>query len=270
MIVPDSTEEEAEDARLARSAVTLWYTPFGAVAGPGLIDRYRGLLNAQERARERSFYFSEDRKRHVIAHALLRMVLSKESGGAVAPQHWEFTVGSFGKPSLTGTFASSLSFNLTHADGLAAVAVTREGGIGVDAERISGNSATQSDWRGLFSPHEAAAIEALPPAERAARFLEYWTLKEAWVKAVGGGLTFPFERPAFCFTAEQSMELCVEQEKQAERLRWKFWQLRIPEDFVVAVCVERTTPDPPRLRVREIIPLVSERVVPCRPQRESH
>jgi 4'-phosphopantetheinyl transferase len=249
--------------------VTLWYTFFDAVADPGLLDRYRELLDAGERQRERGFHFERDRVRHVIAHCLLRAALSREAGGTVAPERWQFTAGRFGKPHLSGADAPALSFNLTHADGLAAVAVVRGGAIGVDAERISGNQAAAADAVGLFAPHEAADVEACPPGDRAARFLEYWTLKEAQVKAVGGGLALPFDRPAFRFPTERSIELCAGEDPGGNGAAWKFWQLRIRDDFLVAICVERTGPRSPRLQLRELVPLVSETPVPWLPLRES-
>lgn len=249
--------------------VTLWYTPFDAVAGPELLNRYRDLLDAAERRRERSFHFERDREGHVIAHALLRTALTRETGGAVAPERWEFTAGRFGKPRVRGGGAPALSFNLTHAAGLAAVAVTSAGAIGVDAERIGGNQAAAADVAGLFASHEAEAIQAFAPGERAARFLEYWTLKEARVKALGLGLTLPFDRPAFRFPTERSIELCGEAGSGARSRDCKFWQLRIRNEFVVAVCVEPTGAKPLRLQLREMIPLVSETPTACLPLRES-
>lgn len=251
------------------AGVSLWYTPFDSVADPALLDRYRDLLDPAERQRERSFYFERDRERHVIAHALLRTVLTRETGSAVAPECWEFAADRFGKPRVCAPDAPVPSFNLTHADGLAAVAVTRGAAIGVDAERIGGNASAVADSAGLFAAHETAAIEACPPDERAARFLEYWTLKEARVKAVGGGLALPFDRPAFRFPGGPSIELCAEEEAGAHGPGWKFWQLRLRGDFVVAICVERTGVEPLRLQLRETVPLVSETPVPCPPLRES-
>lgn len=260
---------DAEGGRAVSRAVTLWYTPFEAVAESGLIDRYRGLLDPGERAREGRFHRQCDRERHVIAHVLQRTVLTREAGGAVAPEDWRFATGRFGKPSLRGPSAPALSFNLTHADGFAAVAVTRGAAVGIDAERIGGNAAAGGAAAGLFAGHEAAAVDASPPGERAARFLEYWTLKEAWVKAVGGGISFPMDRPAFRFPTEGAIALCAGAEPLAQPSRWKFWQMRIDGDVVVAVCAGRTGGEPLRLKLRKLIPLAAESEVACVPQRES-
>lgn len=249
--------------------VTLRYTPFDSVGGGELLERYRALLDPAERQRERSFYFERDRNRHVIAHALLRTALTEESGGAVAPEHWRFRADRSGRPSLLGDDMPPLSFNLTHADGLAAVAVTRRRAVGVDAERIGGNRAAAGPSAGLFAPHEAESIEACPPEQRIARFLEYWTLKEARVKADGSGVALPFDRPAFRFPADGLIELCAGSDPGEPGRGWKFWQLRLRDDFLLALCVERTGAAPLALQVIEMVPLVSETSVACVLQRES-
>jgi 4'-phosphopantetheinyl transferase len=249
--------------------VTLWYTPFDTVDCPRLLDRYRSLLDASEQRRERSFYFDRDREQHVIAHALLRTALTRASEGAVAPEQWEFTRGRFGKPRVQGVGAPSLSFNLTHTAGLAAVVVASEGAVGVDAEKIDGSRSAASEAVGLFAEQEAAGINACPPGERAARFLEYWTLKEARVKALGAGVTLPFDRPSFRFPTARSIELCGGEGSAARAGGCKFWQLRIRDEFIVAVCVEPAGEKPLRLHLRQMIPLVSETPMSCFPLRES-
>ncbi len=249
--------------------VTLSYTPFDAVTDSGLLDSYRDLLDAEERRRELGFHFARDRERHVISHALLRTAVAREGGGAVAPERLEFTADGFGKPHLSGNGAPLLSFNLTHARGLAAVAVTRAAAVGIDAERIGGDRAAANDAAGLFATHEAEAIEACPPPKRAVHFLEHWTLKEAWAKATGRGLTLPFDRPAFRFPDERSIELCAEEDLESGRPGWKFWQLRIRDHFLVAVCVENRGGLTPRLQLRETVPLVYETFMPCHLLRQS-
>lgn len=92
-----------------------------------------------------------------------------------------------GKPALTG--ASPLRFNLTHAGDRAALAVAWEREVGIDLEPIAPELDLPPFLAVACTPAETARIEALPPSERVAAFLTLWTIKEAYLKAIGAGLS---------------------------------------------------------------------------------
>ena len=149
------------------------------------------LLSPDERARYDRFRVERDRHEFAVAHALLRATLSEF--GDVAPLDWRFETGVHGKPALAaGVSALPLSFNLSHARGLVACVVTggrtpgfarARADVGLDVELVT----RTTDWRGIasryFSAAERAQIDRAPDAERATRFFELWTLKEAFAKA---------------------------------------------------------------------------------------
>ncbi|MFH1466973.1 MAG: 4'-phosphopantetheinyl transferase superfamily protein [Pseudomonadota bacterium] len=148
------------------------------------------LLDADERARAARFVRAEDRARFVAAHALLRRALSH--GREVPPEAWRFRQDEAGKPWVEG---GGPAFSLSHWPGGVAALVADAGPIGVDGERLGRLSDPLALTRGIFSPEERAVLA--DPATRERRFLERWCLKEAWSKAVGGGLALPVERVAF-------------------------------------------------------------------------
>jgi 4'-phosphopantetheinyl transferase len=155
-------------------------------------ERLAGLLSDSERARAARFIDSRHSRRHVVAHGCLRQVLAEPLG--LAPETIEFATGPHGKPELAGAAAQSgLQFNLSHSDGLGLIGWSWRKQIGVDIEVWR----TMRDETGLvrryFSPAEIAAWEALPEARRHEAFFNLWTRKEAYIKALGRGLSLPLD-----------------------------------------------------------------------------
>lgn len=168
------------------AAVHVWVAPLD-VASPVLASLVSSLTPA-ERSRARRYRFTRDAQRFSAARGWLRHVLGAQLG---IPPHEVELAEEPGKPRLADAVAPC--FNVSHAGNLALLAVAGSE-VGVDVEH--GGSA----WRGLdaaglaLSPPEAAALDRLPPAERAEAFLCRWTAKEAYLKARGLGLSVPPDR----------------------------------------------------------------------------
>jgi 4'-phosphopantetheinyl transferase len=161
-------------------------------ASPGLL----ALLSPEERAKADQFAFAADRDCYVAAHGLLRSALSDFFPRP--PRDWTFALNGHGKPRVdAGDAAMRLSFNLSHTHGFVAVAVALDLDVGVDVERIAPARADEEVARQLFAPAEFAAFMAEPEARRAEAFFDLWTLKEAYIKAVGLGVALPLEDFAF-------------------------------------------------------------------------
>jgi 4'-phosphopantetheinyl transferase len=167
-----------------------------ADATPADERRWLEFLDETERARAARFFHDRDRLAFAAAHALLRAMLSRALG---APPHiWRFVQQAHGKPSLDPAFGiPSLEFNLSHTRGAVACAVTHGRPVGVDIEGESRDIELLALARAYFAPAEVALLEALAEKERAGAFFQLWTLKEAYVKARGDGLSLAFDRFAF-------------------------------------------------------------------------
>jgi 4'-phosphopantetheinyl transferase len=146
------------------------------------------LLDAGERDRWRSFRRPRDRATYLVAHALLRVVAGAQLGvppGAVALDAVCPSCGApHGRPRLPGT---KVYVSLSHSDGLAAVAVTTAGEVGVDVERVAPWDDTLDSE--VLTPAERRAVLAASDRDRA--FTALWTRKEALLKATGTGLLVP-------------------------------------------------------------------------------
>ncbi len=148
------------------------------------------VLSDDERARHLRFRFEQDRDAYLLAHALTRTLLAGQL--EVEPRALRFKAGPHGRPELDWPRSSpALRFNLSHTRGLVACALALEHDVGVDVEHFERRVELEQVARSVFSEPERAALMALPPEGRRRRFFELWTLKEAYIKAVGKGLALP-------------------------------------------------------------------------------
>lgn len=155
----------------------------------GLLD----LLSAEEAARAARFQFEQNRRRFIAARGVLRRLLGHYLSRS--PEKIQLGYNAQGKPELPAdTGADGLCFNLSHAGPVALYAVTRARAVGIDVERIRAEVDIGQIARHFFSLPEILVLESADESERQQLFFQYWTRKEALVKAAGKGLALPLDR----------------------------------------------------------------------------
>ncbi|MBI4862547.1 MAG: 4'-phosphopantetheinyl transferase superfamily protein [Candidatus Riflebacteria bacterium] len=145
-----------------------------------------GVLRPEELERRARFVPPAKRFEFAVGKLLTRWVLSRYGGGA--PSSWRFSSGAAGKPVVPG---QPFRFNLSHTAGQLALVVAREIEVGVDVETIEPRDPELA--RRFFARPEVELLESAPGAVRPLLFTIIWTLKEAWIKACGGGLSIPLD-----------------------------------------------------------------------------
>jgi 4'-phosphopantetheinyl transferase len=149
-------------------------------------------LAPAERARRERFRTGPLRHTYLATRVLCRWVLSRYTG--VGPRDWQFIENAQGKPAIAAPAEfASLRFNLTHTQGLVACVVTRAGEAGLDAEETSRPIDVAAVAGQFFSVTERSCLSGLPAHRRHDRFYEYWVVKEAYLKALGTGLSRPLD-----------------------------------------------------------------------------
>jgi 4'-phosphopantetheinyl transferase len=150
----------------------------------------RTLLSPGERERADRFAFARDRTRYILCRVGLRRLLSARLGipaAAIA-----FDTNAYGKPRLAnGHGPGDLQFNVSHSGHVAVYALAHGCAVGVDVETIETRVDRDAIARDNFSLAEHAAYAALPPGSRPVAFMNCWTRKEAFIKAIGEGLSYP-------------------------------------------------------------------------------
>ena len=213
-------------------------------------ERYLSLMSPDEHERIARLVFERDRRRFLLTRALVRTMLSKYA--AVAPQDWKFVANVHGRPELLDRpdGVPDLRFNLSHTDGLIACAVTIGREVGVDVEHV-GRRITRDVPARFFAPREVAALLAVPEPERHKVFFDYWTLKEAYIKATGLGLSLPLQ--SFAFRLGEPPAIAFEPADQGDPAEWHFARLDLSPRHVAALAVRHSRR--PSVTVREALPL---------------
>jgi len=168
----------------AAHAVQVWLARESQLDDPAIFERCRALMTPDER--ERRFLADGPRRLNMLARSMQRCVLATLL--SAAPGELRFDLGGSGRPSLAAPWnAAGLDFNLAHTRGLVVLAVTRDARLGVDVEE-NRDKVPLAAARRYFSAAEVESLDALPAAMQPRRFLRLWTLKEAYLKAIGTGI----------------------------------------------------------------------------------
>ncbi|MEQ8786608.1 MAG: 4'-phosphopantetheinyl transferase superfamily protein [Pirellulaceae bacterium] len=249
------TPENLRSSQLVLGRVDLWYARTADFGESDLAD-CRRVLSPDEVAQAGRFRFDRDRKLYVVAHALVRTALSHHaplSAGA-----WRFRTLARGKPIIDPDLGVSLQFNLSHTRGMAICGVTLAGDLGVDVEFLGRPRSDLKLARRYFAAAETATLEGLDPETLHDRFLQFWTLKESYIKAVGDGLAMPLERFAFRLDERRPPTISFSDSTE-DPTRWRFAQLRFGGEHLASIALHGEIPM--SIRAARVLPPMSA----CRP-----
>lgn len=179
--------------RLASGEVHCWSVRLDIA--PETVASLTLLLSDDERRRSTRLRSYRLRRRYIAAHAGVRVLLAQYLGAR--PDRLRFVRNAFGKPALSGACGRRLTFNLSHSEDLALVAMAAEAELGVDVERVAAAPDLRDVAHAFLDPSEAESLARLPRSARTEAFFRRWTRREAYVKAVGTGLgTAPTSAPS--------------------------------------------------------------------------
>jgi 4'-phosphopantetheinyl transferase len=246
---------------ISPSEIHLWLTSYDDIGDEGLHARYRELLNPAEKEQEPKFYFGRDRRRYLVTRALVRTVLSRYI--AVDPVDWIFTTNAYGRPEIAnaGASDSELTFNVSHTHSLIILGVARRRALGVDVENVRARNVSLGVADRFFAPVEVAELAATPADRQQERFFEYWTFKEAYIKARGMGLALPLDKFSFHYPTERAVDITIHPDLADDAKRWRFWQFRPGAQYLAAVCAEQIEGQDAVVTVRETVPMRSEKML---------
>jgi 4'-phosphopantetheinyl transferase len=220
--------------RLRPGQVDVWLI---SLSGVGNDQRLACLqfLSEPERAKWQRFVVQDARVQYLVSRALVRATLSRY---AEVPENvWQFETNHYGRPHVSQPRAwRDIRFNLSNTTGLVVCAVSNDCEIGIDVENISRTLDTEALAPTVFAPAELTEFRRTGPEDRRNRFFSYWTLKEAYIKARGMGLSLPLD--AFWFDlGGPSPLLHVTDRCPDVPERWRFYQHAPTNEHRMAVAV---------------------------------
>jgi 4'-phosphopantetheinyl transferase len=159
---------------------------------PETVRAMAELLSAEELRRAGRYDFERDRRRFIVARAHLRQLLAIRV--MTQPEAVELVYGRNGKPALARRSGNmDWRFSVSHRDEMAVFAFSLGREVGIDIEAIRDVRDADAIVSGFFSRSEQEAYLALDPGEKMLGFFNCWTRKEAFLKALGQGLSHPLD-----------------------------------------------------------------------------
>ena len=219
---------------LARDDVHVW--SIALTPAEEVYQRLRAGLSPDEQRRAAQFKFEKLQKRFIAGRGALRDILSRYTGRAAEKIIFEYET--YGKPKLAATLNSNnISFNLSHTEDLALCAVCRDRAVGVDVELIRPMDDAEAIAQRFFSRVESEKFCALPAAQKPAAFFNCWTRKEAFIKALGEGLSHPLDQFEVSFREGEPAALLCTRPDPREATKWTLRTLQPAPNFVGALAV---------------------------------
>jgi 4'-phosphopantetheinyl transferase len=195
MAVSEVVSSGSALAPIERTPLYLWCAYPEDVLTEAVSQACVSMLSEDERKRWQTFRHERHRREYLTTRILVRTALSHYH--PLAPEAWRFQLNSRGKPSIHPDYG--MRFNVSNSPGLVVCLISRGPEVGVDTEPYEHKEKIAELANQVFSPLELAQIYALHGSERLDRALSLWTLKEAYIKARGVGLSLGLNQFSFLF-----------------------------------------------------------------------
>jgi 4'-phosphopantetheinyl transferase len=186
-------QQEPHKFRLAADELHIWYITAHGEYSHASCSALEACLNPQELNRYHRLTRPNVRRNFLLSRGCLRHLLGLYLDSP--PRNLQFSLGPYGKPELVhGVGQPPLQFNLSHTQGRIAIALHRHQAVGIDIEQLRSVTYLDQLCRRCLTDQEAQTVLTLEDQPAQHRFLRYWTAKEAILKAVGLGLSYPMNQ----------------------------------------------------------------------------
>jgi 4'-phosphopantetheinyl transferase len=226
-----------KDYSLPDDEVHIWQTRLDLSSDH--IEGLREILSINEQQRADRFNFDCDRKRHIIARGLLRLVVARLSN--TSPELLKIISTSHGKPHLLHDLRQPrIEFNISHSGELVFVVIANSRTVGIDVEEVRNDFPLEMIAREAFSTVEFDELMALDPALRLDSFFTGWTRKEALLKANGKGLSALSDRCGKSLFGQLPMPIGFAVLEANPVANWTLLDLPVDTGYKAAVAFEGT------------------------------
>lgn len=202
-------------------------------------------MTPEELVRYNRFRHDQDRWMFALGRSMARTLVGRELG--VAPTEWRWREGTHGRPEIAAP-ETNVHFNVSHSAGLVVCALGRGREVGVDLENLERHPPDPALVPRYCSASEAADIAAQGERWRE-RFLMYWTLKEAYLKARGLGISVQLADISFALDGSGEASIAFHNSLAGTDDRWRFHLQRHAPHHLIAVAASAAANGLPRVSV---------------------
>jgi len=229
------------DYKIDCDTVHVWRAYFQP---PLVSDReFLECVSKEELERAQRFIRQFDRDRYIFSHGLLRSLLSAYVD--CAPQQIVIEAKQYHKPFLVGRDSSKdIRFNLSHSEDIVLVAVTSGAEVGIDVEYMRRIPDALQIVNSTFSIDERRFLNSLPLEDFEEGFFTCWTSKEAFLKGIGKGLSYPLDKFSVNFPSGTSEGLVHAQDDLGNAYSWKIIKLYPGPGYSGALAIEELSSQP--------------------------
>jgi 4'-phosphopantetheinyl transferase len=222
-----------KDVKLSKNEIHVWQIDIETQLQN--LKTYCSYLSNTEEDRASKFRFESHKNNYIIRTGILRLLLANYM--TCQPNEIEFKLGKFGKPELEN---SKQKFNLSHSKNKSLIAISQNKEIGIDIEFIDASIEAKTIATHFFSKDEIKQLYTLNDEKLAQGFFNIWTKKEAFIKAVGTGLTYPLDAFDVSLNTLKKKALIRIKSSTKEAQKWNLFSIKTFNDYAGAIAYKGT------------------------------
>jgi len=202
-----------------------------------IINYFWTILSNEEKDRIDKFKFKSLRERHTVSKGLLKSFIANYLN--IETEEINFVQNEYGKPSLQPELNEvNLQFNVSHSEQLGMFAFTTGKELGIDVELIQEIPNLNQIVDICFSEFEKDWFYKSDPNQQKELFYKVWTGKEAFIKAIGTGLSFPLNEIEFIINTNKTIELQRVHGDQSYWGKWNIYTFNPLPNFISSLVME--------------------------------
>jgi len=184
-------QETPETLSLSEDHIDVWLCDLKQLSGE--INNFYSTLSDDECNRADKLKVEDKRQQYIITRGVLRQRLSLVTN--IKPEDFMFKILEHGKPVLANNYqCADITFNVSHSYDLALIAISQKHHLGIDIEKINHESKHDQLVTRFFSKAEQTEFQTIAEANKARAFCACWTRKEAFIKAIGDGVSYGLDK----------------------------------------------------------------------------
>ena len=223
-----------ETLSLSRDHIDVWLCELKTLSSD--TNKLYDILSDDERERANKLKVEDKKQQYIIARGTLRQRLGLLTD--INPEDFVFEYLEHGKPVLSNDARfADITFNISHSYDLALIAISQKQSIGIDIEKINHDSDHQALVTRFFSMAEQAEFNTLLETIKAKAFCACWTRKEAFIKAIGSGVTYGLNN--FNVTVDPDIQMPMINLLKPSKETWSAINLPINDEYMACLVSNR-------------------------------